>query len=647
MDITERRQAEEALQRAYDELEMRVHDRTAQLRRSMQNTTAERQQLYDVLETLPVYVCLLTPGYRMLFANRVFRETFGYDPNRTCYEFLFDCAQPCENCRAYDVLKTHTAQRWEWTGPNGRIYDVYDYPFKDTDGSTLILEMGADVTEQKSAQKSLLEASRYARRLIEASPDPLVTISSEGKITDVNEATVIATGLSRQELIGTRFSSYFTEPAEAETGYRKVFSEGSVTDYPLTIRHKEGGLMDVLYRATVYRNEAGEIAGIFAAARDITERKKAEEAVRQQAAQLRALASQLNRTERKERRRLSKILHDHIQQLIVAARMQLSWLKSDDNPQRQATVQAVDAILSETLDALRSLTVDLSPPILQESGLIGGLGWLAARMRDKNQFTVHMTSDSAAEPASEEIRFLLFECARELLFNALKHSGIREAQVTLQRLGQDRIQLTVSDEGNGFDAALLDRRAADETTFGLFSIRERLAHLGGQMAIDTAPGRGARFTLTVQAGLAQRPHVHPSAEPMSRHAAQEQGSPAQVRVLVCDDHKIVREGLSRLLQYDPQIEVVAQAADGPQAIELAARYRPDVVVLDVNLGEMSGIEATRRILQAAPGARVIGLSMHEDTTIARAMHDAGAAAYLTKTGPSEDLIATVKSCGSR
>jgi PAS domain S-box-containing protein len=123
-------------------------------------------------------------------------------------------------------------------------------------------------------------APDYARSLIEASLDPLVTISAEGKITDVNEATVKVTGLDRKKLIGTDFSDYFTEPDEARNGYQQVFSKGFVTDYPLTIRHRDGRLTDVLYNASVYKDAKGDVLGVFAAARDVTEQKQAAEYAR-------------------------------------------------------------------------------------------------------------------------------------------------------------------------------------------------------------------------------------------------------------------------------------------------------------------------------------------------------------------------------
>ena len=137
----------------------------------------------------------------------------------------------------------------------------------------------------------LKDASMYSRTLIETSLDPLVTISRKGKIMDVSKATELATGVSREKLIGTKFLDYFTEPDKAKSGYDLVFTEGFVKDYPLTIKHISGRLTDVLYNAAVYKNEAGEIAGVFAAARDITEYKIMEK-------KLAATQQELNDTKR-------------------------------------------------------------------------------------------------------------------------------------------------------------------------------------------------------------------------------------------------------------------------------------------------------------------------------------------------------------
>ncbi len=149
---------------------------------------------------------------------------------------------------------------------------------RNLDGEpTGVLEINRDITERKQAEEQLRQASQYSRSLIEASLDPLVTISPEGKITDINEATIKVTGVPREGLIGSDFSTYFTEPEKATEGYLQGFEKGFVTDYPLTIRHKNGSLVEVLYNASVYKDTCGNVLGVFAAARDITERKRAEE----------------------------------------------------------------------------------------------------------------------------------------------------------------------------------------------------------------------------------------------------------------------------------------------------------------------------------------------------------------------------------
>lgn len=146
-----------------------------------------------------------------------------------------------------------------------------------------------NITERKKAEEVALAASQYARSLIEASLDPLVTISAEGKITDVNTATEQVTGAGRDNLIGSDFADYFTDPGKAREGYQRVFSQGFVTDYPLAIRHVSGKVTDVLYNASVYRDGNGNVLGAFAAARDITERKVMEDELKNSEAKFRSI----------------------------------------------------------------------------------------------------------------------------------------------------------------------------------------------------------------------------------------------------------------------------------------------------------------------------------------------------------------------
>lgn len=179
----------------------------------------------------------------------------------------------------------------------GKLAPTFEYPIVDSTGVThwlfqrntyirdshgqVIALQGIlnNITDRKQAEEALRRANAYNRSLIETSLDPLVTIGPDGKITDVNTATELITGYVRSDLIGTDFSEYFTEPEHARAGYQQVFRDGLVRDYPLELRHQDGHITSVLYNASVYRDETGQILGVFAAAHDITERKRTEEAM--------------------------------------------------------------------------------------------------------------------------------------------------------------------------------------------------------------------------------------------------------------------------------------------------------------------------------------------------------------------------------
>jgi CheY-like chemotaxis protein len=205
---------------------------------------------------------------------------------------------------------------------------------------------------------------------------------------------------------------------------------------------------------------------------------------------------------------------------------------------------------------------------------------------------------------------------------------------------------TVSDQGVGFSPTILDI-PAKLTGFGLLSLRERACHVGGSFTIVSAPGQGSCFTLTVPIEVESS---HGSQPTKSKVGHQPRDMKANlkyaeatgiIRVLFADDHKVMRQGLIRLLSGQPDICVVGEAANGREALEKTHQLQPDVVVMDVAMPEMDGVEATRRIKAELPAVRVIGLSMYEEEQLALTMRQAGAETFLSKTACAADLLTAI------
>src|SRR5690349_2786410 len=228
---------------------------------------------------------------KILLWNEGARRLYGYEPEEVvgrANSSILHIPEDVEAGRHTEiVLAALRDGKWEGTlqrvRKNGQRFTarVVITPRRDSKGKPIgFLLISKDISDEIRLTEELRATQYYARSLIEASLDPLVTISPEGKITDVNEASVQATGVPRERLVGTDFSDYFTQPERARQGYQQVFSEGLVRDYPLAILHVSGRVTDVLYNASVYKDDKGKVLGVFAAARDVTAQKQASQYAR-------------------------------------------------------------------------------------------------------------------------------------------------------------------------------------------------------------------------------------------------------------------------------------------------------------------------------------------------------------------------------
>ena len=391
------------------------------------------------------------------------------------------------------------------------------------------------------------------------------------------------------------------------------------------------------------------------------ERDQAQRTLETKAAQLQILAGELVRTEQRERRRIAQLLHDQLQQLLAAA---LYGLVSLRPAQKTGTFQddltKISDLLKECIEMSRSLTSELSHPALSEPDLRAALEWLAAWMKEKHGLEVEVKAAQAVSVEAEETRIMLVQAVRELLFNVAKHAGVKRAQVRLAVAADNRVLITVSDEGVGFDEARIRTIGSAVSGIGLFSIRERLALAGGGMDLESSPGTGSRFTVWVPSPQAV-PLVDEGA-PVGKKKARRPGVTIKggdaavtgaaarrkkIRIVLVDDHAVVRNGLALQLKAQPDIEIAGEAADGKEAIEIVRILRPDVVTMDVNMPGMGGVEAARAIHAEFPDVSIIGLSMFEEAKQAAAMREAGAVSYLSKSASFDSLLAAIRACAKR
>jgi signal transduction histidine kinase/CheY-like chemotaxis protein len=424
-------------------------------------------------------------------------------------------------------------------------------------------------------------------------------------------------------------------------------------------------------KAELEFDKEGNLLGGFGTVQDITGRKQMEEELRtsrdeleirvqertielkRRAEQLSLLASELTLTEERERRRLAEILHDHLQQLLVGARLSLESISPQIPEDRQQVFKNVCNLLMESIETSRSLTAELSPPILYQRGLTAALEWLSRWMKEKYELEVKLQVDHEIGVAQEDMMVLLFQSVRELLFNVVKHARVNSAEVGMFREDPEHLRIVVSDRGAGFEPNGMWEDGEQTCGFGMFTIRERLELLGGRLEVRSAPGKGASFTLIAPLGKVEPGQRGVEKEDTASGAAD--ACPGEVvpsthstkiedriRLMLVDDHVVMRQGLSIMLNAHPDIEIVAEAADGETAIQLARKLNPDVILMDISMPKVNGIEATRIIHSDLPQIRIIGLSMFEDSDIAAAVFEAGAAAYLTKAGNTDGLLAAIR-----
>jgi CheY-like chemotaxis protein len=368
--------------------------------------------------------------------------------------------------------------------------------------------------------------------------------------------------------------------------------------------------------------------------------------IAERTAQLQTVVTEVCCAEQRERYRLAQLLHDDLQPWLTGARQAAEHLGDVRAPVSasagDSSLHELRDMLDRSLQSLQAFAAQLSPPILYRGSLAEVLEWLAGWMWQEHDFAVQVDADPAANPQAEELRILLFHVVRELLDNVRKHAGTRTARVTLAQADPDGIQITVTDTGIGFDPAVKLGQGRFGTGLTLSTLRRRMELLGGRMDIHSEPGEGTQVTLLSPRRLAHmRPQLAAESPPQPAKPARDEQA-GRIRVLLADDHAVVRDGLAGLLRDQPDMDVVGTAANGLEAVDMALQLRPEVIVMDANMPLLSGVQAAKRILMQLPASKVIALSMYSVADMDLAMRQAGACEYLTKETAPEELVATIR-----
>lgn len=662
-------------------------------RESVKQAIDDREFTKAVLNTVWAPLVLVDADLRVQTANREFFRVFHvlreealgtplpdlkhhkWDPQvwRPVKEILSDHreCQPLEVDHEFPTIGRRTmlidARRFNQRG----------------DTNEMILIVFQDITERKQAEVALRQQRAQFETLLNQAPLGVYLVDADFRILQVNPLGLPIFG-NMPDLIGRNFDEVIHKLWTKEYAdeivriFRHTLESGepyvtperaefridrNVTEYyewrldRITLPDGRYGLVcyfrDVSIQVQTRRDIAESARALQRLNTELELRvdERTRELVFSQD-RLRALTIELNLTEQRERNRLATELHDHLQQLLALGMLKLGQGKRmvQGVPACAKLIHETDEVLSEALRYTRTLVSELSTRVLREQGLTPGLRWLAEYMqRFEMTVTIDAPEGNQFQLAEDQI-VLLYQSVRELLINVMKHAGTGGATVKLEwQAGELRIE--VHDEGPGFDLAV--DPAAETLTgglsqkFGLFSIRERMKTLGGRF--ELAPGKGTTAILVLPLAISAGTTVHgtewpPKAlehdlpsESLAIKAQHSGPNEKRMRVLLVDDHVMMRQGLRSVLDCYPDVELVGEAGDGAEALTLIERVQPSVVVMDINMPKMNGIVATALIKARHPGIIVIGLSVNAEGDNLRQMMKAGAVRVLTKEGAVDDL----------
>lgn len=499
-----------------------VRERTAELaaanqtlsaevdeRRTAENALAEKEaQALALINAVSSPFFLIDTDGAIIVANQGLADQIGKDFNRLIGSNAYDLIpESLARSRRVHVEKAIALGRaLTFTDiRSGRFIESRLYPLKNDRGTVKALAvLATDITEKIEAQQMIAASESRFRATFEQAAVGIAHVGTDGQFLRINRKFCSIVGYRESELLERTFQD-ITHPEDLDTDLNHVrqLLAGEKSSYALEKRylHRDGGTVWVNLTVSLMRDEAGGPQHFVSVIEDISQRRQAEDKIREYQERLKAMASQLTLAEEKERRAIAADLHDHVGHSLALARMQLGTIREKTSKlETNLLIKDVSNILLKALQDTRTLIFELSSPSMNEIGLAAAISeWLEdhieRRHRLKTEFIENISEDRI-KGLDENVRALLFRNVRELLANVLKHARADKVRVCLTDEGAG-VRIIVEDDGAGFDFSAADTRKSHDGGFGLFSIQERMSDLGGTFEIASEPGKGCRAVLTV------------------------------------------------------------------------------------------------------------------------------------------------------
>ena len=490
---------------------------------------------------------------------------------------------------------------------------------------------------------TLQGAEHPYRLLVETIEEGAATLSEDGTVLYSNKSFAVFFGVPLERFIGAPLQDFLTGN-DAEflktliMGAKLASTRGEIrlmsrTGKPRTIR------------LTLSPNRELGLEAICAVATELTEVVDANEALRVTETSLRQLSARLLQLQDEERRRIARDLHDVTGQKIAVLSMsldRLARLTEQRKPEAKETIKESRDLVSQIGEEIRTLSYLLHPPLLDECGLASAVHWYAEGFQKRSAIKLEVEVDADLPRLPSEAETTLFRVVQESLTNVHRYSGSPAAKIRISK-NSGEVQLEIIDYGHGIKSGTAQAKLDGQAPLGVGipGMRERLHQLGGELNVDFGTS-GTRVVATLPIKKSVESDVEGAEDQTSLSFAMRSAEDARRRILIADDHELMRRGLRGLLESHDEWAVCGEAVEGSEAVRKSTELKPDLVIMDVNLPGLSGIEAAQQIRIEREAAKILFFTVHDSDEIIREIIEVGALGYVAKSRASQDLIEAVR-----